>query len=96
MDTVLDVALGVFVLVVLTWVLIMGGIGALLSRSRGGGIVSGLALGVVGGPFGWAYVAWRTRASRRPVSGDTFVADADPLPSPAPRASGSSFSEEEY
>jgi hypothetical protein len=67
----------VLVLIVFVWVAIFGGVGALLARSREVSTVTGLALGVVLGPFGWAITWWVTRPSRRPVSaaqwlGETF------------------------
>jgi hypothetical protein len=52
-------------LLVGSWVVIFGGIGCLLSRTRGGSCFSGLAWGVLTGPFGWLVIAWRTR-SRSP------------------------------
>lgn len=54
----------VLLLFVLVWILVFGGIGALLARSRGGSWATGLAWGAFLGPFGWAIVAVTTRGGR--------------------------------
>lgn len=74
MQTVLGVFVGVLLLVVLTWIAIFGGIGALLSRARGGTAPAGLAWGTGLGPVGWLAILWITRK-------------APPLPASPPRQS---------
>lgn len=61
MQTVLGVFVSIVLLIVLAWVAIFGGIGALLSRSRGGSVPAGLAWGTILGPIGWCAVLWTTR-----------------------------------
>ncbi len=68
MQTVLSVFFSILLLVVVAWIAVFGGIGALLSRSRGGTAPSGLAWGVALGPFGWLAVLWTTRQQRSPAS----------------------------
>jgi hypothetical protein len=75
LGSVLDVVFTVLALLVGTWVLIFGGIGALLSRSRGRGAASGLALGTLLGPIGWAVTWWTTRAPRLGPSATDRVRD---------------------
>jgi hypothetical protein len=65
---VLGVFVGVLLLVVLAWMAIFGGVGAVLSRSRGGSVPAGLAWGAALGPFGWLAVLWVTRAPEAPSS----------------------------
>jgi hypothetical protein len=65
-QTILGVFVGVLLLVVLAWMAIFGGVGAVLSRSRGGSVPAGLAWGAVLGPFGWLAVLWVTRAPEAP------------------------------
>lgn len=63
---VVNVVIGVVLLVVAVWVAIFGGVGALLSRSRGGSGIAGLAWGTALGPIGWLATLWLTRALARP------------------------------
>lgn len=75
MASILGVLFGVVMLIFLTYVAIFCGIGALLSRSRGGSAASGFLLGFFG-PFGWAAIAYRTRHHRdRRDLGDLEIAD---------------------
>lgn len=67
METVLNVFIGIVMLIVAVWVAIFGGVGALLSRSRGASGVSGFAWGTLLGPFGWLAIVWVTRASARRI-----------------------------
>jgi hypothetical protein len=62
MDAVINVAAGALVMFVFVWVLIFGGIGALLSNARDGSSLVGMAWGTALGPIGWAAILWRTRA----------------------------------
>jgi hypothetical protein len=66
-QTALGILVSVLLLIVLTWVLIFGGIGALLSRSRGGTVPAGIAWGVGLGPFGWLAILWLTREISAPA-----------------------------
>jgi hypothetical protein len=50
-------ALVVIVMIILTWVAIFGGIGAVISSSSGKSPVLGFALGALFGPIGWL-VTW--------------------------------------
>lgn len=87
--------LGILGLVFLTWVVIFGGLGLLLARSRGGNPVIGLVLGVLAGPIGWGIVMFLTRESRRPVALDDWVDDpvasSDDSPAPATGADQTAF-----
>jgi len=67
MDTVIDVITKILVVVVLGWVLIFGGLGAVLAKQRGGSSVLGGAWGALLGPIGWIVVYFTTR-SERPVN----------------------------
>jgi hypothetical protein len=60
---ILNVVIGIIVLIVAVWIAIFGGVGALLSRSRGGSGTAGLAWGTLLGPVGWLIVLWVTRRS---------------------------------
>jgi hypothetical protein len=60
-ETVLGLIISVLLLLVITWIGIFGGIGALLSRKRGGSAPAGLAWGTVLGPVGWLVIIWTTR-----------------------------------
>jgi hypothetical protein len=62
-----NVVIGVVLLVVAVWIAIFGGVGALLSRSRGGSSIAGLAWGTALGPIGWLATLWLTRSLTRPV-----------------------------
>lgn len=65
MGDVLNVLLGVVLLFVGVWVVIFGGIGGLLARTRGGSVVTGFAWGTLLGPMGWGIVWLRTRGGER-------------------------------
>jgi hypothetical protein len=65
MKTFFGIVLVVVVLIVGAWVAIFGGVGALLSKGRGGSTMQGFWWGALLGPIGWIVVAWRTRPSRR-------------------------------
>jgi hypothetical protein len=73
MNTVLNILLSIVALFVVVWIIIFGGIGALLSRSREDSAIGGLALGTLLGPIGWVVILWRTRAARRPVAAASWV-----------------------
>lgn len=73
--TVLNVVFSIFLLIVLTWVLIFGGVGGLLAWTRGGAVATGIAWGVVLGPLGWVGIIWTTRA----VARDADAVGAAPL-----------------
>jgi hypothetical protein len=75
-NTALNIGFAVLFLFVLVWVLIFGGIGALLSRAREGSAMSGFVLGTVLGPIGWGVVLWRTRASHRLMDSATWLGDS--------------------
>lgn len=64
METALGVFVSILLLIVATWIAIFGGIGALLSRSRGGSVPAGLAWGTGLGPLGWLAILWTTRKDR--------------------------------
>lgn len=64
--TVLGAFVSILLLVVITWVAIFGGIGALLSRSRGGTVPAGLAWGSGLGPIGWVAILLTTRTDPLP------------------------------
>jgi hypothetical protein len=61
--TLLGAFVSILLLIVMSWITIFGGIGALLSRSRGGTIPAGLAWGSGLGPFGWVAIYLTTRTS---------------------------------
>lgn len=64
METVIGAFVSIVVLIVITWIAIFGGIGALLARSRGGSVPAGLAWGSGLGPVGWLVILWTTRTQR--------------------------------
>jgi hypothetical protein len=78
MSTIVNAAVGVLVLIVMTWVIIFGGIGAVLSRSRAGSAATGLAWGALLGPIGWIVIWVRTRGGGRPVTAGEWVGDTLP------------------
>jgi hypothetical protein len=55
--SVVGAALVVTVMIILTWVVIFGGVGVAIARSSGGSAVLGFALGAVLGPIGWL-ITW--------------------------------------
>lgn len=61
MSSIVSAAFWMLFLMVVAWVAIFGGVGALLARSRGGSAVAGLAWGVLLGPVGWIAIWWTTR-----------------------------------
>jgi hypothetical protein len=67
---ILNVVLGIIVLIVAVWVAIFGGVGALLSRSRGASGISGFAWGTLLGPIGWLAIFIVTRSSAGQVRVD--------------------------
>jgi hypothetical protein len=72
---VLEVFVTLVVLVVLAWVVVLGGVGALLSYSRGSSPVEGLLFGLLG-PFGW-WLIW-IRSDERVADGlDLEMLDDD-------------------
>jgi hypothetical protein len=73
MGAVIEIVLSIIGLFVIVWVAIFGGLGALLSRTRGGAAGAGFVWGAVLGPIGWAIVLWRTRASSREISAEAWA-----------------------
>lgn len=75
MDALVGIFVSIVLLIVMTWVAIFGGIGALLSHSRGGSAQAGLAWGAGLGPVGWLTILWTTRTRRaKPEPGPAFSA----------------------
>jgi hypothetical protein len=64
MQTVIGVFVSVVLLIVVTWIAIFGGIGALLSRARDHSLSTGFAWGAGLGPVGWLVILWVTRERR--------------------------------
>jgi hypothetical protein len=56
-----NLLIGIGLLYVLVWILIFGGVGAVLSSSRDGSPLSGIGWGVLIGPVGWAVICARSR-----------------------------------
>ena len=74
MSDVLNILLGLVLLVFVTYVVIFGGTGALLSRHRGGSLIAGFTIGLT--PLiGLPLVLWITRSGKR-----RFFADERPGP----------------
>lgn len=72
MSDALNFLLGFLALVFLAWVLIFGGIGALIARSRRGSATMGFVVGLI--PLlGWPLILWLTRESRRPIGLEEFL-----------------------
>lgn len=84
--TVLNLVFGIFLLFVVTWMAIFGGVGGLLARARGGAVAAGIAWGIVLGPFGWLGIVWTTRRSAREVRLSDLAAEPE-------LASGASWDE---
>jgi len=93
-ETVLGLIVSVLLLLVAAWIAIFGGIGALLSRNRGGSTPAGLAWGTGLGPIGWLVIIWTTREgeslpiSEQQISSSSYLplsTNSSPAPtSPAP------------
>lgn len=67
MNTAVDVVVLTITLFVGVWVLLFGTAGALLNRGRGRTPVGGMVVGVLFGPFGLAYLLWRSRREAPPA-----------------------------
>ena len=63
MQTAVELVLQVILFLAIGWVVLFGGIGALISYRRGGWWLSGALWGVALGPIGWGIVFYRTRVS---------------------------------
>lgn len=61
MQTVVGIFVSIVLLIVVTWIAIFGGIGAVLARSRGSSGPVGFAWGAGLGPIGWLAILWTTR-----------------------------------
>lgn len=61
MGSVLNFMVLVVLTVVLVWVVVFGGVGALLAGSRGGSYGLGFAWGALLGPIGWVVILYITR-----------------------------------
>lgn len=59
--TVLNLMFSILLLIVVTWMVIFGGVGGLLARAREGSVTAGIAWGIIFGPFGWLAIVWTTR-----------------------------------
>jgi hypothetical protein len=77
-QTVVGVFVSILLLIVVTWIAIFGGIGALLSRSRGGSTPAGLAWGMGLGPIGWLAILWTTRPADIPAELDLPLIPSPP------------------
>lgn len=87
MNSVVGVFVSILLLIVSSWIAIFGGIGALLSRSRGGSVPSGLAWGTGLGPVGWLVIFWITRSvTEGPVVEPTLSTQGSSLPVARPAA----------
>lgn len=72
MSEVLDFLFGLALLIFTAYLVIFGGIGALLSRHRDGSLVAGFVVGLV--PIvGLPLVLWITRSSKRRISADNWL-----------------------
>lgn len=60
-DDIVEVLLQAVLLIVVTYIAVFGGVGALLARSRSGGMLWGFIVGFLVPFAGWAWIAWRTR-----------------------------------
>lgn len=72
MTEVLDFLLTVVLLIFCAYVLIFGGIGALLARHRGGSAAMGFVVGLIP-VLGWLVVLWLTRRAVRTISADEWL-----------------------
>jgi len=75
--TVLNLMFSIFLLIVVTWMVIFGGVGGLLARARGGSVAAGIAWGIILGPFGWLAIVWTTRGNP-PVLPEAAVSASEP------------------
>lgn len=85
-DTLLGAFVSVMLLIVISWIAIFGGVGALLSRSRGGTVPAGLAWGTGLGPLGWVAIYMTTKPSPLAPPEQTLPASYFSEPPPAPVA----------
>lgn len=69
-------ALGIIFVLLFSWVVSFGGIGAVLSRAREGSLLEGFLWGAALGPVGWVCIWLRTRGARGELesSGDVWEA----------------------
>jgi len=80
-ETVLELIVSVLLLLIATWIAIFGGIGALLSRNRGGSTPAGLAWGTGLGPLGWLVIIWTMREGESlPISEQQISPSSSYLP----------------
>lgn len=63
MQTAVEVVLQAILFLAIGWVVLFGGLGALISYRRGGAWAAGALWGVVLGPIGWGVVLYKTRRS---------------------------------
>lgn len=88
--SILGTVVQIILLIIVAGIVIVGGTGALLSRSRGGTLVSGFVRSIVVPPWplGWLWVLWSTRRSRRESAGWTQQEPGLPtVPDAPPRES---------
>lgn len=81
-QTVLGIFISVLLLIVVAWIAIFGGIGSLLSHSRGGSASAGVAWGTVLGPVGWLVILWTTRGGATGLNEEAVPASYAPLSTP--------------
>lgn len=62
MSAAVEILVQILLLLVVVWIALMGGFGAMLARARGGSTLEGFTWGVLLGPVGWGAVVFRTRA----------------------------------
>ena len=92
MNTAVDVLLLITTLFVGVWVLLFGTAGAMLNRRCDRSPIGGLTIGVFFGPFGLAYLTWRSRTPREaaappvppPLPGSHVVSQPPQIPAPPP------------
>jgi hypothetical protein len=90
MQTVFNIALSILFLFVAGWVIVFGGIGSLLSTSRGGTKLVGFLWGTLAGPIGWLAILWTTRGGHRlPAGGAPWSGTGEaPVPRSMPAPPG--------
>lgn len=92
MNDILNFLLGLAVLIFLAYVLIFGGVGALLARHRGGSAATGFIIGLVP-VIGWFVVLFITRSGTRAIGADEWLEErallrrTDPPPTETPLGS---------